>query len=93
MSRNLAVARNEGNEVEESKGESTRVHRFVGHIVRSEKVIELLDGQAGLSNDRSQCPLGNFPVVGHGQASVWWNLQSQNHVAACPTRTRSYPEP
>ena len=46
-----------------------------------EKLFEFPNGQACLSDDRTQRPLGNFLMVGNGQASVWWGLLPQNHVA------------
>jgi len=57
------------------------LHAFVRHI-DSQKVIEFFNCQPSLSDDRAQCSLGNFVVIGNGQASVWWILLSQNHVAA-----------
>jgi len=48
----------------------------------SEKFSEFLDGQACLSDDRTQRPLGNFLMVGNGQAAIGWGLLPKNHVAA-----------
>lgn len=58
---------------------SGRAPALVRHV-RSEKVAKLLDGQANLSNDGTQCSLGNFLVIRHGQASVWCVLLPKNHV-------------
>ncbi|GIX00978.1 MAG: hypothetical protein KatS3mg111_4310 [Pirellulaceae bacterium] len=70
----------------------TRMSGGVGRVIRkdgpypirhndSQKVIELFNCQSSLSNDRTQCSLGNFLVIGNGQTSVWWVRLPQNHVA------------
>ena len=44
--------------------------------------MELFNRQPSLSNDRTQRSLGNSLMIGNGQASVWWDLLPQDHVAA-----------
>jgi hypothetical protein len=47
-----------------------------------EKPRELLHGKAGISNERSKRPLGQFFVVGNRQAPIWRAAVPKNHVAA-----------
>ena len=49
----------------------------------SEESLELPDSEAGFSDQAPQSSLGQFLVVGDGQAPVWGIPMAQDEVATC----------
>jgi hypothetical protein len=57
-------------------------HRQLHFTDDLEKLPKLVDGQTGLSDDRTQCPLCNFRMVRNGQSSVRCDLLPEDQMAA-----------
>jgi hypothetical protein len=57
-------------------------HRQLHYAADLEKLPKLIDGQTGLSDDRTQCSLCNFRVVRNGQSSVRCDLLPEDQMAA-----------
>jgi len=51
----------------------------------SKQVLELIDGQSGLSDDRPQRSFGNLTMIWYSQPSVWWALVAKDYVTAALT--------
>jgi hypothetical protein len=52
---------------------------------KSQQSYELVNGQGGLTNDRSQRSLGDFCVIGNGQPAMWCGKLPQYDVTAALT--------